>query len=287
MRCVSLLIPAAGASVRMELPPGSLRKPFMMLAGQPMIVRTLHAFRRLPTIGEIILAVHPDDLATIRSRFRRRLEGLGVSKIVAGGVRRQDTVLNALRASNSRYGFAAVHDAVRPLVSRPEIEAVFAAAFQCGAAILATPVVDTLRKSRDPAPSLANRKTPYNRSNRKLSYLISAGTVARDRLWRAQTPQVFRKSILAEALRAANARGVTVSDDAQAVELLGREVKIVAGSPLNMKITTPEDLLVAEALIKARFSCRKRSFSMFQGSVPPRTPNRKASFVNSPDYAVS
>ncbi|MDQ7780238.1 MAG: 2-C-methyl-D-erythritol 4-phosphate cytidylyltransferase, partial [Planctomycetota bacterium] len=146
MKKVSLIVVAAGASARMRQPGSHVRKPFLKLRGKPILFRALEAFLGLKEIGEVCLAVHPDDLSLIREKLWGELARLGVSAIVAGGERRQDSVANALAACNDKYDYVAIHDAARPLVSRSSIKAVFASAFEHGAAILAVPVADTVKK---------------------------------------------------------------------------------------------------------------------------------------------
>jgi 2-C-methyl-D-erythritol 4-phosphate cytidylyltransferase len=153
-------------------------------------------------------------------------------KIVLGGKERFDSVANALQRVADEADFVAVHDAVRPCLQAEQIDAVFAAAAAVGAAVLAVPVTDTLKR--------ADAKGRIE------------ATVSRDRLWLAQTPQVFRKDWLIEAYARRGQLGQAITDDAQLVEAAGHPVQIVEGDPSNIKITTRADLQLAEAILKSR-----------------------------------
>jgi len=169
--------------------------------------------------------VSESDLPALRSRFGPNLGFMGV-KIVQGGQTRSESVRNALAELDPAAELVAVHDAVRPCIAQPWIDAVFAEAEKTGAAILACPVSGTLKKVA-------------------ASGVIDE-TVSRDDLWEAQTPQVFRVDLLKKAY----ASGAAATDDAGLVEAIGHPVSVVAGDPRNIKITTKADLDVAAAVIK-------------------------------------
>jgi len=152
--------------------------------------------------------------------------------VVEGGAERFETVARALEAVDDSCDYVAVHDAARPCLAREWVDAAFAAAIEHGAALLAIPVVDTLKKV-DPA-------------NRQV-----AGTVSRENLFRAQTPQVFRKDWLLQSHRFRSQSGSVVTDDVQLLEAIGKPCVIVPGSPLNLKVTTQEDLVLARAALAA------------------------------------
>jgi 2-C-methyl-D-erythritol 4-phosphate cytidylyltransferase len=240
MKRVSLLLVAAGEGRRMRSEKVRVRKPFMLLCGMPILMRALEPFREIGEIGQAIVAVHPEDLDYVRARFWRRLSRLGVADIVGGGERRQDSVRNALRAADPGFEFVAVHDAARPIVSPSAVRRVIRAAFACGAAILAVPVADTVKLARNAAAA---------RSSRRPGVAFISATTQREGLWLAQTPQVFRKKLLARGLELAEERRIVVSDDAQAVEMIGKGVAIVPGDATNIKVTTPLDLRIAAALL--------------------------------------
>lgn len=218
---ISAVIVAAGSGTRFG---GEKPKQLVALAGRPVLTRTLQVFTSNPIISEIILVLPSDWLEVIVEEALAPY-GLTGIKWVAGG---------ASRAESTRRGFEAaageiilIHDGVRPLIEAGLIEKVALAAWEHGAALAAVPVSDTLKEVTD---GLVKR------------------TVDRSALWRAQTPQGFRREILAEAL--AGTTGTEVpTDDIGLVERLGLTAAIVPGSPGNIKITTREDLVMAEALL--------------------------------------
>ncbi|MFW6158228.1 MAG: 2-C-methyl-D-erythritol 4-phosphate cytidylyltransferase [Planctomycetota bacterium] len=222
---LGLVVPAAGNSTRMG---GGPRKPLIELNGRTILCHTLRRFRHIPGIEQVVVVAHPDDLDELRGRHWEELRELGTTDLVAGGGRRQDSVARGLAALRPEIELVLIHDAVRPFVPRRAIDASIRAAAEHGAAIVAMPVPDTVKS--------VHRRT-------------AAQTVPRERLWGAQTPQVFRAELIRGALEAAAGDGFEATDDAQLVERLGAEVKVVRGSYTNFKITTPEHLRLAEALL--------------------------------------
>jgi len=222
---LALIVPAAGASARMG---GDVRKPLIKLLGRPVICHALKRFQGLDGLRQVIVVAHPDDLQSIRASYWPQLREAGATHLVAGGARRQDSVACGVAALDPDIDVVLIHDAVRPFVSRRAIDESIAKAVQHGAAIVALPVTDTVKR--------AHGETAVE-------------TVPRDALWAAQTPQVFRKKLIQSALDAALSDGFECTDDAQLVERLGAEVKLVRGSHENFKITTPEHLRMAEALL--------------------------------------
>jgi 2-C-methyl-D-erythritol 4-phosphate cytidylyltransferase len=218
MKKITAIFPAAGAGRRFG---GSRNKIFESLKGQPIFLR----FFAREDINQLLLVVSREDSHELRTRFSAQLEAMGI-ELVEGGLERYDSVRNALAKVSDESEWVCVHDAVRPCVATAWIDAVFAQARQCGAAMLAYPVHGTLKK--------------VNKEN----YIES--TSPRDGLWEAQTPQVFRKDWLMEAYAGDVAH---VTDDAQLLEAMGRPVAVVMGDPRNIKITTPADLKLAEAVI--------------------------------------
>ncbi len=222
MNTIAVVV-AAGRGERMG---GSRPKAFIEVAGQSMLVRSVRALASSPSVDAVVAVVPSDAI----SEARRLLEGapktLGA---VAGGARRQDSVLEGLKAVPSGWdGIVLVHDAARPFVSAPLIESVVVAARDTGAAVPVVPVSDTIKRVRDGKV---------------------AETVDRAELAAAQTPQAFRFSLLVRAYEEAFRDQVTVTDEAMAVERLGLPVAIVPGDIINKKLTTPEDLLWAEAIV--------------------------------------
>ena len=219
---LALILAAAGSSTRMG---GDLHKPFIELLGLPVICHALKRFQGINGLVQVIVVAHPNDLPRVKASYWRRLKEFGATTLVAGGARRQDSVANGLDALRPDVDIVMIHDAVRPLVPRRAIEDAIQAAAQHGAAIVAVPLADTVKRAG------ANGTTE---------------TVPRRDLWGAQTPQVFQTRLIRRAFDAARRDGFECTDDAQLVERLGVEVKLVPGSYENFKITTPEHLRMAE-----------------------------------------
>jgi 2-C-methyl-D-erythritol 4-phosphate cytidylyltransferase len=223
MANVSVIIPAAGAGMRFA---AERNKIFQPLGGRAVFLRTLSLFAGRADVCQILLVVSAEDMAEMQDRFDEQLADMNVT-LVVGGPTRSESVRNALARVGEAAEIVCVHDAVRPCVRQDWIDAVFAAAQRCGAAILAYPVHGTLK--RVDADGVIER------------------TVCREDLWEAQTPQVFRKDLLAEAYQ----RGTHATDDAELVQSLGHHVEVVPGDPRNIKITTPADLDFAAAVIES------------------------------------
>ncbi len=222
----SVVIPAAGEGLRL---PGPLRKSFRDLAGKPLLIRTLEAFRGLGFVREIVLVVHPEDLEGVRRRWRKALTALKVSSVLPGGPTRAHSVALGVLATSPASALVLIHDAARPLVSPAEIRAVALAARVHGAAILALPASDTVK--------VVSRNRVIHK------------TLSRNRLWLAQTPQGFRRSLIASACRRWLARGAKKAPTDDAGFLEGRHrVWVVPGSGGNLKVTTPQDLERARIL---------------------------------------
>ena len=229
MPTVAVIVPAAGQSSRFG---GLEKKPFASLDGRPVWQRSAELFWTRDDVFKLYLVISPDDREEFRGRFAHMI-AFANAEIVDGGAERFDSVANALARIPESVDLVAVHDAVRPLGTSALVDAVFAMAAKTGAAMLAIPVADTLKRV-DPA---TNQITD---------------TVPRAGLWQAQTPQVFRRDWLVEAYaRRADFSG-SITDDAQLIEALGRAVTVVPGSPTNFKITTKEDLALAEVIVKSR-----------------------------------
>jgi 2-C-methyl-D-erythritol 4-phosphate cytidylyltransferase len=190
----------------------------------PVLVRTLRAFAGHPAVDALVVAVAPFSLDVVR----RLLDEHGVAATVtAGGATRQDSVRKALAAVPEGTGLVLVHDAVRPFVAPEQIAAVVAAARADGAAALAVPVTDTLRRVEGGA---------------------FGETVEREGLWRMQTPQAARLDWLRDAHEAAARDGFTGTDDVELLQRAGRRVRLVEGDARNLKLTHPADWALAEAL---------------------------------------
>ena len=222
----AVILPAAGKSSRFR--DQHFKKPFASLDGRAVWMHAAEKFCNRSDVGQTILIISPEDREPFGGKFAGNAALMGI-EVVDGGAERSDSVANALARVKDDCDYVAIHDAARPCIVEAWIDAVFAAAVKSGAAILAAPVTGTLKRA-------AGDQT-------------IAETVARENLWEAQTPQVFRRQMLIDAYARRGKEPAT--DDAQLVERLGHKVTIVPGSPMNIKITTKEDLRTAAALLKA------------------------------------
>ncbi len=225
MSDVGVVIVAAGRSARM----GGIDKTFAPLLGRPLVAHTLDRFESSSLVGQIVLVLAEDSL----ERGRELVEDRGYSKVAhvcAGGARRQDSVRNGLELLDP-CEWVMVHDGARPCLDDAMLRRGLEAAAECGSAVAGVPVKDTIKRvSADK---------------------MVAETPDRSLLWAAQSPQVFRYDILLEAHRTCTQ---DVTDDAAMVESLGHPVKMFLGAYENIKVTTADDLIIAEAFLKASTS---------------------------------
>ncbi len=235
MNRVTAILPAAGLGTRMgaEMP-----KQFLELDGVPVLIFTLHRLAACPAITGFVIATRAEEVESIAGRVAKENLGRPV-RVVRGGDTRQDSVANALAEVPPDADLILVHDAVRPLITRDQIERVIAEAVSCDAAILGVPAMDTVKEVKRAAPQ----------SGAADAALITA-TIPRERVVLAQTPQVFRASLLLEAFAKARQDGVSASDEAGLIERMGRDVHVVAGSERNLKITRPGDMQLAEYYLR-------------------------------------
>jgi 2-C-methyl-D-erythritol 4-phosphate cytidylyltransferase len=224
----AVILPAAGKSSRFR---DREKKPFVNLDGRAVWLRCAELFVTRDDVCQCLIVVAPEDQETFRRRYQANLAFMNV-QIADGGRERFESVANALAKVKLEADFVAVHDAARPCVTTELIDTVFAAAAKTGAAMLAVPVGDTLKRGDDKG--------------------LVQETVSRKGLWLAQTPQVFRRDWLVEAYAKRPQAGADVTDDAQLVEAAGHLVYLVQGSTTNIKITAREDLALAEAILKSR-----------------------------------
>lgn len=226
---IAAVIPAGGRGARMG---GHIPKQFLSLGGVPILVHSLRVLEAVPAITHIILAVPETEREYCLHEIVTRYQLSKVTKIVAGGERRQDSVRHGLMAVQEGVEVILVHDAVRPLITSDVVERVIARAKETGAAIAAIPMRDTVKRVGQEG-------------------MIDA-TVDRTPLWLAQTPQAFRTGLLRDAHRKAHLERFDATDDAQLLEWMGFPVAVVEGSEENIKITRPQDLAVGEAILAAR-----------------------------------
>lgn len=230
------IIPAAGAGKRLK---SHIAKQYLLLNSVPVLVHTLKVFQNSKNIDKIILAVPLDDLVYIRQEL---VEKYGLTKItntVAGGKERQDSVRNCLMVIEGKCELVVIHDAVRPFVTEELIKSVVDAAKITGAAVAGIRIKDTIKEIK--------------KDNMVLT------TVPRHNLWLTQTPQAFKFKLLKDVYKAAYDENFYGTDDASLVEKMGKKIKMVEGSSENIKITTKEDMLIAEALMKIRNKAVLRS----------------------------
>jgi 2-C-methyl-D-erythritol 4-phosphate cytidylyltransferase len=224
----AVILPAAGQSSRFH---DREKKVFANLDGRAVWLRSAELFVTRDDVCQCVIVIAPDDQETFRRRYGANLAFMNI-QIANGGKERFESVANALELIKSEAEFVAIHDAARPCLSAALIDAVFAETVKTGAAMLAVPVADTLKR--------ADAKNKVQE------------TVSRQGLWLAQTPQVFRREWLVAAYADRAKHGKHITDDAQLVEAAGHPVQLVHGSSLNVKITTKDDLFLAEAVLKSR-----------------------------------
>ena len=217
------VVPAAGSSTRME----GRDKLLECMGDQPVLVHTLRALDACPLIAEIIVVTRPDLIVPV-GQLCRDCAFSKVRKVVVGGETRAQSVLAGIREVSGETALIAVHDGARPLVSQQVLEEAIRRASECGAAAPGVAVKDTVKRAEGG---------------------MVAATLERESLVAIQTPQVFQSDLIRAALGRAVEEGAAITDDCSAVERLGVPVAITRGSYSNIKITTPEDLLVGEALL--------------------------------------
>ncbi|HEX7517014.1 MAG TPA: 2-C-methyl-D-erythritol 4-phosphate cytidylyltransferase [Chthoniobacterales bacterium] len=223
---LTAIIVAAGSSQRM-----GFDKLFALLGDKPVVAHTLQAFECAECVDEIILVGRDDRLAELQELVRRA-EFKKVRHVVSGGVRRQDSVRAGLNLLAPAALYVAVHDAARPLITFEQLERVFTGCRIHGAAALAEPITDTLKRGDENC--------------------FVCGGVDRAGLYAMQTPQIFSRDLLIEAYNAVAAKKLSITDEVSAVEQLGAKVLLVPSDEFNLKITYPRDLLLAQSFLNRR-----------------------------------
>ena len=222
----SAVVVAAGSARRME----GIDKVLTPLGEMPVLVHTLYAFQDCPVVGEGIVVTREDLLVEV-SRLCKDFALDKVRKVIVGGKERIHSVQAGLKEADPEAELIAIHDGARPLVTQQVIEEAVAAAAQSGAAAPAVPVIDTIKRWEDG---------------------LSVETIDRSCLRAVQTPQVFEAGLIRAATQKALEDGELLTDDCGAVERLGKKVTLTEGSRENIKITTPLDLVLGEAILQAR-----------------------------------
>jgi len=234
----AVIIPAAGKSTRFGDP--KQKKIYAELDGRAVWLHAVEPFVNREDVAQIVMAIDPDDRELFERRYRASVAFMNI-KVVDGGAERHDTVARALEHVDAKCEFVAVHDAARPCLCSELIDLVFAAARAHGAALLAMPVADTIKRVG------ADR--------------LSTETISREGLYCAQTPQAFRKSLLIRAYAERFRLGAKATDDCQLVEAIGQSCVVVDGSLFNIKVTTQDDLKLAAAILPLLQKAPKRETS--------------------------
>ncbi len=224
---VSVIIAAAGMSNRMG---SKINKQFLAIGNKPILAHSIDKFERCKYVDEIILVAKEEEVEYCRKEIVRRYGFKKVINIVKGGKERQDSVYNGLLAVNEKADIVLTHDGARPFVKIESIENGIKGVIDHGACVIGVPVKDTIKVV-----------TPSN---------VVHHTPKRSLLWAAQTPQCFWMSLLKKGYEMANQEGIIGTDDSSLVEKIGQPIKMIMGSYDNIKITTPEDLIIAESLLK-------------------------------------
>jgi 2-C-methyl-D-erythritol 4-phosphate cytidylyltransferase len=222
---LTAIIVAGGSSRRM-----GFDKTFALLGGRPVVAHSIAAFEAAECVAEIVVVGRADRLEELQELVRAQ-QFRKVTRVIAGGVQRQDSVRAGLGSLRAKCTHVAVHDAARPLVTAAQILHVFEAAKQHGAASLVAPVNDTLKRADEEG--------------------FASESLDRERVYAMQTPQIFSRELLLEAYDFVAARQLTITDEVSALQHLGRKVLLVAADDVNLKITFPADLALAE-LVQAR-----------------------------------
>jgi 2-C-methyl-D-erythritol 4-phosphate cytidylyltransferase len=223
------IVPAAGTGERMGI---DRKKPYLLLNQRPLLYYTLTALASIPSIAQIIVAVAPGDERFCQQQVLEKFHFNNSIQLIPGGSSRQESVRRLLERVPDDAQLVLIHDGARPLITPELLEQAISETRVWKATVLAVPVKDTIKSAND---TLQIEKT-----------------ISRERLWAIQTPQTIERSVIWEAHQRASQEGFIGTDDAALVERLGVQVKIVMGSYDNIKITTLEDLVIGEALLKNR-----------------------------------
>lgn len=222
------VVVAAGRGKRMG---AEINKQYLNFIDKPILAHTLEVFEKHSLIDGMIIVTHRDEVSFCYEKVIMPFRFKKVITVVAGGKERQDSVYQGLTVLPPQCELVVVHDGARPLITPDIITEAVTSGQKEGAVIVAVPVKDTIKK-------VANE--------------FVTQTVSREELWTVQTPQVFKKELILEAYKNAFNQGIYGTDDASLVEILGKRVKVVPGSYENLKITTPEDLDIGEAILARR-----------------------------------
>jgi len=224
---VSVIIAAAGMSNRMG---SKINKQFIAIDGKPILAHTIEKFEKCRYIDEIILVSKEEEIEYCRKEIVRKYKFNKVANIIRGGKERQDSIYNGILALNERTNIVLTHDGARPFIKIENIKDGILGVVENGACVVGVPVTDTIKVVKEDSNIESTPK--------------------RSMLWAAQTPQCFYKDLLIKGYESAIKEGFSGTDDSSIVERIGYDVKMIMGSYDNIKITTPEDIVLAESLFK-------------------------------------
>src|SRR5690554_2673626 len=233
---VSVIVAAAGMSNRMG---SKINKQFIAIGNKPILAHTLEKFEKCKYIDEIIVVSKEEEVEYCRKEIVKKYGFKKVSNIVRGGKERQDSIYNGILALNEKTDIVLTHDGARPFVKIESIEDGIKGVLEHGACVIGVPVTDTIKVID------ANNVVHH--------------TPKRSLLWAAQTPQCFWIDLLKKGYELAAEEGIVGTDDSSLVEKIGHPIKMIMGSYDNIKITTPEDLIVADSILKDKDSILSRS----------------------------
>lgn len=227
---VSIVLLAGGSGKRMGAP---IPKQYLELAGQPLAMYSLQEFARMPEVNEIVVVCNPE-YRGLFEEYYTLLQRKPRLEFAEPGGERQDSVYNGFQAISKEAALVAIHDSARPLISAEDTRACIQDANQVGAAVLGVPVKPTIKEIRPDGTVVK--------------------TLKRANLWEVQTPQIIRPDLLKEGFELIRRENLEVTDDVSIIEALGKPVKLTKGSYTNIKVTTPDDISVAEGFLKERGS---------------------------------
>ncbi|MFT9494128.1 2-C-methyl-D-erythritol 4-phosphate cytidylyltransferase [Anaerosolibacter sp.] len=222
----TVIILAAGQGKRMN---ASSNKQYLILKDRPILAHTISAFEKCPMINQIILVVHEDEQELCKKNILEKYKYTKIKHLVKGGKERQESVYNGLKAIDEKTNIVLIHDGARPLITEQVIVRCIHGAIEYGAVSAGVPIKETIK---------------IMGKDRFVSY-----TPKREDVWVTQTPQTFQKDTILKAHEFAIAQEIIGTDDAMLVEHMGMKIKMVEGDYENIKITTPEDLIAAEAIL--------------------------------------
>ncbi|MDF2877756.1 MAG: 2-C-methyl-D-erythritol 4-phosphate cytidylyltransferase [Clostridia bacterium] len=227
---ITAVIVAGGSGKRMGM---DIKKQYILLKKKEILAHTIEVFEGCDFVQEIILVVSKEEIEHVKERIVDYYHFNKVKKVVEGGKERQDSVYNGLLQTDQTASYVIIHDGARPFITQETIYNCLQKAKETGASIVAVPVKDTIKVCD--AESHKVEETPN-----------------RDKLWLIQTPQIFSFELLRDAYAYAKERQLQVTDDSMIVEAFGREVYITRGEYSNIKVTTPEDLIIGEAIMSEK-----------------------------------